>query len=46
MRYKLNQDYFEKYGHVAYYIKKEERNKKYATKTLNLVIKKYKKIYK
>lgn len=41
MRHKLNKDYFERFGHVSYYIKKEERNKKYATKALNLVIKKY-----
>lgn len=42
MRYKLNQDYFERFGHVAYYIKYEERNKKYASNALKLIIKKYK----
>ena len=43
MRHKLNEDYLLKFGHVAYYIKKEERNKNYATIALNLIIKKYKK---
>ena len=45
MRHQLNQDYFERFGHVAYYIKKEERNKNYATRALGLIIKKYKKMY-
>lgn len=45
MRYRLNQDYFERFGHVAYYIKYEERNKKYASKALKLIIKKYKKMH-
>ena len=45
MRHQLNQDYFERFGNVAYYIKKEERNKNYATRALGLIIKKYKKMY-
>lgn len=45
LRHKLNRDYFERLGHVAYYIKVEERNKGYATKALSLAIKKYYKKY-
>lgn len=41
LRHKLNQDYFERLGHVAYYIKPEERKKGYATKALEIAIKKY-----
>lgn len=41
LRHKLNKDYFERLGHVAYYIRPEERNRGYATKALSLAIKKY-----
>lgn len=41
LRHKLNKDYFERLGHIAYYIKPEERNKGYATKALSLALKKY-----
>lgn len=41
LRHRLNKDYFERLGHVAYYIKFEERNKGYATKALFLAKKKY-----
>lgn len=41
LRHKLNEDYFERLGHVAYYIRPEERNRGYATKALSLAIKKY-----
>lgn len=41
LRHKLNKDYFERLGHIAYYIKSEERNKGYATKALSLALKKY-----
>ena len=43
LRHKLNDNYFSRLGHVAYYIKPEERKKGYATKALSLAIKKYKK---
>ena len=42
-RRELNDSYFNRLGHIAYYIKKEERNKGYATKALSLALKKYKK---
>lgn len=41
LRHRLNKDYFERLGHVAYYIKPEERGKGYATKALSIAIKKY-----
>lgn len=41
LRHYLNEDYYKRLGHLAYYIKKEERNKGYATEALN----KAKKIY-
>lgn len=41
LRHELNKDYFERLGHVAYYIKPDERNKGYATKALSLALKKY-----
>ena len=46
-RQTLNDNYFSRLGHVAYYIKPEERNKGFATNALSLVLKKYqkKKIY-
>lgn len=40
LRHNLNKDYFERLGHIAYYIKPEERNKGYATKALSLALKK------
>lgn len=43
LRSKLNDDYFSRLGHIAYYIKPEERNKGYATIALNLALNKYKK---
>lgn len=43
LRHKLNDNYFSRLGHVAYYIKPEERKKGYATKALSLAMKKYKK---
>ena len=43
LRHKLNDNYFSRLGHVAYYIKPEERKKGYATKALSLALKKYKK---
>lgn len=36
LRHILNKDYFERLGHIAYYIKPNERNKGYATKALTL----------
>lgn len=42
MRYKIKGDYFERLGHVAYYIKPNERKKGYATKALKEVLKLYK----
>ena len=41
LRHKLNKDYYERLGHIAYYIKPEERNKEYATKALSLALEKY-----
>lgn len=41
LRHELNNDYFERLGYIAYYIKPEERNKGYATKALLLALKKY-----
>ncbi len=38
----LNDNYYADLGHIAYYIKPEERKKGYATKALELVLKKYK----
>ena len=44
LRHFLNKDYFERLGHVAYYIHPLKRKKGYATKALNLAIKWYKKM--
>lgn len=41
LRHKLNKDYFERLGHIAYYIKPEDRNKGYATKALAIAKRKY-----
>ena len=41
LRHLLNKDYFERLGHVAYYIKPELRNRGYATNALRLAKKKY-----
>lgn len=41
LRHKLNKSYYERLGHVAYYIKPSERNKGYATKALALAKQKY-----
>ena len=38
----LNENYFADLGHIAYYINPDERRKGYATKALNLVLRKYK----
>lgn len=38
----LNESYYADLGHIAYYIKPDERRKGYATKALGLVLKKYK----
>ena len=43
LRHELNDNYFSRLGHVAYYIKPEERKKGYATKALSLALEKYKK---
>lgn len=43
LRHILNKSYFERLGHVAYYIHPLKRNKGYATKALSLAIKWYKK---
>ena len=43
LRHTLNQNYYERLGHVAYYIHPQKRRKGYATKTLRLDIKWYKK---
>ncbi len=43
IRHKINDNYFSRLGHVAYYIKFEERKKGYATQALNLALKIYKK---
>ncbi len=42
MRYKITGDYFERLGHVAYYIKPRERKKGYATEALRQVLELYK----
>ena len=44
LRHLLNKDYFERLGHVAYYIHPLKRKKGYATKALDLAIKWYKKM--
>lgn len=41
LRHKLNKSYYERLGHIAYYIKPSERNKGYATKALALAKQKY-----
>lgn len=41
LRHTLNKDYYERLGHVAYYIKPEDRNKGYATRALSIALKKY-----
>lgn len=41
LRHYLNQDYFERLGHIAYYIKPSQRNKGYATIALSIAKKKY-----
>lgn len=41
LRHTLNENYFERLGHIAYYIKPSMRNKGIATKALGLAIKKY-----
>lgn len=43
LRHELNDNYFSRLGHVAYYIKPEERKKGCATKALSLALEKYKK---
>ena len=43
LRHELNDNYFSRLGHVAYYIKPEERQKGCATKALSLALEKYKK---
>lgn len=43
LRHILNKSYFERLGHVAYYIHPQKRNRGYATKALSLAIKWYKK---
>lgn len=42
LRHFLNKDYYERLGHVAYYIHPLKRNMGYATKALSLAIKWYK----
>ena len=44
LRHLLNKSYFERLGHVAYYIHPQKRNRGYATKALSLAIKWYKKM--
>jgi len=46
IRHTLNDNYFSRLGHIAYYIKLEERNKGYATKALKLALEKLKNEYK
>lgn len=41
LRHTLNENYFERLGHIAYYIKPSMRNKGIVTKALGLVLKKY-----
>lgn len=43
LRHLLNKSYFERLGHIAYYIHPLKRNKGYATKALSLAIKWYQK---
>lgn len=43
LRHVLNKNYFERLGHIAYYIKPSKRNKGIATKALGLALKKYEK---
>lgn len=43
LRHVLNKNYFERLGHIAYYIHPLKRNNGYATKALSLAIKWYKK---
>lgn len=43
LRHLLNKNYFERLGHVAYYIHPQKRGKGYATNALKLAIKWYKK---
>lgn len=42
LRHYLNDNYYSRLGHIAYYVKKEERNKGYATEALSLALEKYK----
>lgn len=44
LRHVLNKNYFERLGHIAYYIHPQKRNRGYATKALSLAIKWYKKM--
>ena len=44
LRHILNKSYFERLGHIAYYIHPQKRNRGYATKALSLAIKWYKKM--
>jgi hypothetical protein len=46
IRHTLNDNYFSRLGHIAYYIKLEERNKGYATEALKLALEKLKIEYK
>lgn len=46
IRHTLNDNYFARLGHVAYYIKLEERNKGYATEALKLALEKLENEYK
>ena len=46
IRHTLNDNYFSRLGHIAYYIKLEERNKGYATGALKLALEKLKNEYK
>lgn len=41
LRHYLNKDYFERLGHIAYYIKPDCRNKGYATMALSIAKRKY-----
>lgn len=41
LRHELRNNYLTRLGNVAYYIKKEEREKGYATKALSLALEKY-----
>lgn len=44
LRHLLNKNYFERLGHIAYYIHPQKRRRGYATKALSLAIKWYKKM--